>query len=112
MTVPVIETVVVGPVTITLNTENIAFLTVETVLAILAALTPLGILPAWALILIPLLQADLPLTKILLDDLENALHIHSPDVVLTAIQTAIRNPKNIYNPDDPNQDIWPNGSVL
>jgi hypothetical protein len=69
------QSLTVEGVTITINAEDVAVITAETAISILLALSPLGVvaLPAWALVVLPLIRAELPLAEQLANEVAVAI---------------------------------------
>ena len=88
----------------TSEVEGIVVITAEVGLAILTALVPFVGLPAWLIILLPILKADIPLAEMLFSVLAgNAQKLQkqgaNPKTVLQTLQDQLGGPDN--NPDAP-----------
>lgn len=88
------QSVTVNGVTVTINLEDVAVIGAETAISIILALSPLGIiaLPAWALVILPLVKTELPLAEALLKEVAIALEANQePKAILDYLHTAMTN---------------------
>ena len=83
------NSITVGAITITVNSETTVVLTLELALAILAAIAPEVGLPLWLITLLPILRADIPVAQALLVALvawfetQKAIGVSHPTAMLT-----------------------------